>query len=59
MLELRVILGSGTVVLTGDIELNQGDEIGVFYEADGLSLNLNIGGPAAGGTVWSMHKIAE
>ena len=59
LLELRVILGSSTIALSGDVYLNEDDEIGLFYDSDGLSLNLNLGGPTAAGTTWSMHKIAE
>ena len=58
LINLRAILGSGLVTLTGDVELTAGDEIGLFYEADGLTLNLNIGGGALSpGIVWSMHKL--
>jgi hypothetical protein len=58
ILTLRAVLGSGTVTLAGDVELNAGDEIGLFYEANGLNISLNIGG-GTGGMVWSVHKIAE
>ncbi|MGD6958289.1 hypothetical protein ACQCWA_12055 [Rossellomorea aquimaris] len=58
VLTLRAVLGSGTVTLAGDVELNAGDEIGLFYEANGLNISLNIGG-GTGGMVWSVHKIAE
>lgn len=47
------------MILTGDVYLNQGDEIGIFYEADGLSVNINVGGPTAAGTTWSMHKLSD
>ena len=58
VLTLRAILGSGTVTLAGDAALNAGDVIGLFYEADGLTLGLNLGGDDAGGIVWSVHRIA-
>jgi hypothetical protein len=58
VLTLRAVLGSGTVTLAGDVELNAGDEIGLFYESNGLSISLNLGG-GTGGVVWSIHKIAE
>ncbi|MGI6003985.1 MAG: hypothetical protein ACOX88_01010 [Christensenellales bacterium] len=58
VLELRAILGNGTVTLTGDVELTAGDIIGLFYVANGLTLELNLGGVDSGGIVWSMHRIA-
>lgn len=59
VLNLRAILGSSTVTLSGDVFLEQGDQIGIFYEANGLNIGINIGGTSANGTVWSMHKIAD
>ena len=32
LLNLRTILGSGSVTLTADVQLNAGDVIGIFYE---------------------------
>ena len=58
LLTVRVILGSSTVTLVGDLELNAGDQIGVFYEASGLTIDLNLGGTSPSGTVWSIHRIA-
>ncbi|GBF74819.1 hypothetical protein PA598K_03187 [Paenibacillus sp. 598K] len=55
-LSLRAILGSGTVTLAGDVQLNAGDIIGLFYEANGLTIAINIGGGSPG-VVWSMHRI--
>ena len=54
---VRVILGNGTVNLVGDVELSQDDEIGLFYENDGLTVSLNLGGADAP-IVWSIHRIA-
>lgn len=58
LLELRAILGNGTVNLAGDVELTAGDVIGLFYVDDGLTIALNLGGADAGGIVWSIHRIA-
>lgn len=58
LITIRTILGSGTITIVGDIELNQGDTVGLFYEADGIGIELDIGGPDDEGIVWSMHKIA-
>ncbi len=57
LLDLRAILGNGTVTLAGDVQLTAGDVIGLFYEADGLTLTLNIGGAGAPGIVWSMFRL--
>lgn len=58
LLTLRVILGNGEVVLAGDIELNAGDTVELQYVADGLALNLNIGGAQTPGIVYSCHRIS-
>lgn len=44
VLTTRVILGTGTVVLTGDYYLNAGDQVGLFYVANGLTVSLNLAG---------------
>ena len=56
-LNLRAILGSGTVTLAGDVSLNSGDVIGLYYASDGLTLTLNLGG-SNGGMLWSIHRIS-
>lgn len=58
VLTLRTILGSGEVVLAGDVNLTQNDVIGLFYEADGLNLTLNLSSTTtAPGVVWSMFSL--
>lgn len=57
LLPIRVILGNGTVTLVGDVELNAGDVIGIFYVADGLTVNIDIGGTTDTATVWSMFRL--
>lgn len=58
ILELRAILGSGQVILVGDVELDAGDVIGLFYVADGLNINLNLSGSGDGpAVVWSMFSL--
>ncbi|PGS56488.1 protoporphyrinogen oxidase, partial [Bacillus sp. AFS041924] len=57
VLNLRAILGDGTVTITGDLELNVGDVIGLFYEADGLTVPLTLGGSNSAGISWSVHRI--
>ncbi|GKV67344.1 hypothetical protein NCCP2331_34970 [Sporosarcina sp. NCCP-2331] len=59
LLTLRAILGNGTVTLTGDVHLNAGEQIAIFYEASGLGISLNIGGETDTGTVWSVHKLTD
>ena len=51
VLTLRTILSSATVTLTGDVELQAGDEVELYYEADGLILNFNTD------IVWSIHRL--
>jgi hypothetical protein len=50
-------LGNGTVTLSGEVELAAGDVIGLFYEADGLTIPLNLGGTGAPGIVWSINRL--
>ncbi|PGZ93841.1 protoporphyrinogen oxidase, partial [Bacillus sp. AFS029533] len=57
VLNLRAILGDGTVTITGDLELTAGDVIGLFYEADGLTVPLTLGGNNTAGINWSVHRI--
>ncbi|MFC5560065.1 collagen-like protein, partial [Ureibacillus thermophilus] len=54
---LRAILGNGTVTITGEVELNENDEIALFYVNDGLTISINLGGADAP-IVWSIHRIA-
>lgn len=56
VLTLRAILGSGTVTLSGEVELAAGDTVGLFYEADGLTIPLDLGGGAPG-TIWSINRL--
>lgn len=56
VLILRAILGTGTVTLAGDVQLNAGDTLGLFYVANGLTINLNLGGGGEG-IVWSIHRL--
>jgi hypothetical protein len=56
LLTLRAILGSGTVTLAGQVQLTAGDILGLFYDADGLNISLNLGGPSAG-IVWSVYRL--
>lgn len=57
ILTLRTILGNGTITLSGEVNLNSGDIIGLYYIANGLTINLNLGG-ASSGTVWSVNRIS-
>ena len=57
VLDLRAVLGNGTITLAGEFELTEGDVVGLFYVSDGLTLSLDIGG-SGNGTVWSINQIA-
>ncbi|MED1945087.1 MULTISPECIES: hypothetical protein [Brevibacillus] len=56
LLTLRAILGAGTITLAGDVQLNSGDTIGLFYVANGLTTTLELGGGGKG-IVWSIHRL--
>ena len=58
VLSLRAILGSGTVVISGDIPLAANDVLDLQYVADGLGVNINLGGTSTtNGIVWSVRKL--
>lgn len=57
LLTLRTILGNGTVTLAGEVQLNAGDVVGLYYVDNGLTVNLNLGG-AGSGIVWSINRIS-
>lgn len=56
VLNIRAILGAGSVVLTGDVYFESGDQLGLFYVADGLAFALNLGEWNAP-VYWSMSKL--
>ncbi len=58
VLTLRAVLGNGTITLAGEVNLNAGDTIDLFYEANGLTISLTLGGANSGGIVWSCHRIS-
>ena len=57
VLNLRVILGKGTVTLTGDLNLTSGDVLGLYYVPNGLTLLLTIATSSGPGVVWSMESL--
>nr|WP_312578768.1 hypothetical protein [Sedimentibacter sp.] len=57
VLTLRTILGNGTVTLAGEVELDAGDVVGLFYEANGLTIPLDLGGTGTPGIVWSINRL--
>ena len=57
LLTLRAILGNGTITLAGKVQLSAGDVIGLFYEADGLTIGIDLGGDTPG-IVWSVNRIS-
>ena len=58
LLTLRTILGNNSIALLGDLLLNTGDAITLVFIADGLLINLNLGGSGVTpGLVWSVHKL--
>ena len=57
VLTLRSILGSGTVTIAGSVELTAGDIITLKYNANGLTIPINMGGGLGSGIVWSVTKL--
>lgn len=52
ILTMRTVLGSATVTLTGDVELQAGDQVGIYYESDGLPIGFSTD------IVWSIHRLS-
>jgi len=52
ILSMRTVLGSATVTLSGNVELQAGDQVGLYYEADGLPLGFSTD------IVWSIHRLS-
>ncbi len=42
LLSLRTILAAGTITLSGVVQLTEGDTLGLYYNADGMSLALTL-----------------
>jgi hypothetical protein len=57
LLNLRVLISVGQVVMTGDVNLSQNDIVGLFYNSDGLTINLIIGDTGELGIIWSVHSL--
>lgn len=58
LLTIRGLLSNGCVTITGDVELNAGDTIGLFYVASGANIQLFLGNSGTNGVYWSMHRIS-
>lgn len=52
LLTLRTVLGSSAVPLDAEVQLNAGDVVGLYYNANGMTLALNVQE-----TNWSIHRI--
>lgn len=52
VLTLRTVLGSAAVPLDAEVQLNAGDVVGLHYNANGMTLALNVQD-----TNWSIHRI--
>lgn len=57
VVNLNVILGSGNVTVTGDIELEQGETVALVFEPGGLNINLDLGANVDKGINWSIWKV--
>lgn len=52
------VLGSGSVTLTGVVELTAGDAVGLVFVWTGLPILIYFGGSETP-VFWSMHQIAD
>ncbi|MGI2297872.1 stalk domain-containing protein [Paenibacillus sp. GXUN7292] len=52
VLTLRTVLESATVTLSGDVELQAGDQVELYYESDDLTLGFGTD------IVWSIHRLS-
>jgi hypothetical protein len=58
IVNVRGIINNGVVTMAGDVMLNAGDTVGLFYLSTGSTIQLFLGNSGANGIVWSMHRIA-
>ena len=52
-LVIRAVLGNGSVSVSGLVSLSAGDYVGLFYNAGGMTVNLNLSN-----IVWSIYCIS-
>lgn len=52
LVNIRAILQASTVTLSGEVELNAGDVVGLYYFADTFNLSLTFGP-----VYWSINRI--
>lgn len=59
VLTLRAILGNGTISFTGTAPLSAGQTLDLYYNADGLTVGVDLGGAETGTPAieWSAVKI--
>lgn len=57
VLTLRVILGNGQITILGGLDLTAGDVIGLYYNADGLTVPIGFGNENGSGIIWTIHDL--
>ncbi|GIP17945.1 hypothetical protein J40TS1_35870 [Paenibacillus montaniterrae] len=60
--DLRTILGNGTIVMTGDFALTSGETITMHYNDGGLTTPVDFGTGATNdgnGITWSIRQISQ
>lgn len=57
VLTLRTLINTGTVPIEGTVSLNAGDQLQLFYDANGYTVPLNLGSGGSNGINWSVFKI--
>jgi len=57
LLTLRAVLGNASVSIAGEVQLNAGDVIGLYYVANGFTTGITVGG-ASNQVVWSVNQLA-
>jgi hypothetical protein len=57
VLTLRSVLGTAAVTLAGTATLTAGDVIVLRYQADGMTVSLDMGAGVIPGIVWSITKL--
>jgi len=57
VLTLKSVLDRGVVTLSRNVNLNAGDELGLFYQPSGFTPGINIGGGLIPGVLWAIRKL--
>ena len=57
LISLRALIGSGQVVMAGDVNLTAGDVVSISYITNGFSQNITLGSGVSPPCAWSVFSL--